>query len=67
MMGVARRSVGQGLNPTWEEFCGRDTAYRDSMRAVLGHNFGTGEDGNDMELYFCISEKDPEGNVRFVS
>lgn len=47
----------QGSTPTWEEFCGRDTQYLGSMRKVLEHEFGQGEDGNGMELYFCASER----------
>lgn len=54
----------QGLNPTWEDNCGRDTEYKNSMKAVLEHDFGVGEDGNGLELYFSVSEKGPDGQVR---
>lgn len=47
----------QGSTPTWEEFCGRDTQYLESMRAVLKHEYGQGGDGNGMELYFSTSER----------
>lgn len=53
----------KGMTPTWEECCGRDAEYQKSMQIVLDHDFGTGKDGNGMELYFCVSEKGPDGKV----
>lgn len=56
-------SSSKGLNPTWEEYCGRDTQYLQSMKKVLEHEFGSGEDGNGLELYFSVSERQPDGKV----
>lgn len=55
--------IVEGLSPTWEEYCGRDTQYLQSMEKVLEHEFGSGEDGNGLELYFGVSERQPDGKV----
>ncbi|CAN0272693.1 unnamed protein product, partial [Ectocarpus sp. 4 AP-2014] len=59
-------SVLLGSTPTWEECCGRDTQYVESMRKVLAHEFGKGEGGNGMELYFSVSERGVDGKVTDV-
>ncbi|CAM9390162.1 unnamed protein product [Ectocarpus sp. 13 AM-2016] len=59
-------SVLLGSTPTWEECCGRDTQYLESMRKVVAHEFGKGEGGNGMELYFSVSERGVDGKVTDV-
>lgn len=33
------------------------------MKKVLEHEFGSGDDGNGLELFFSVSERQPDGKV----